>query len=453
MNLINILYLTPYDLFKDNYFLMQQWSSLESLIPCFLKSLYNGKVDVKLHEFDKLFSGLKNVQNLKDQDVLAKTASLWYYLTRITHQSIGPRVGRFAEDLIKYWLERSGCYITVEKNITLSKVLNTYFGLQSGYRNKLDFFVKSNDKAIFIELRMSEHTGGRTGQESLLDKFNKILDLVVSEKLVEESIKRGINTIELAIAILFNENQELINRQKKNYNEGRLNSLISYIMEENHIWGRISKMANYYVFCDNNKSSIDKGEFERTMKSDHEMCLRHKMKDFKIHLRILLGDEFFKKIVGKGLQELIEEHGEVIADDLWIMYTLTLNELKIVSELNKTNPRKIYELRNKAEFKDFFNRFKKLYHDYQGRSKSSEINPLMEYIKHLNEIIDELTKRVLAFFSERGWKLRLLETNDVAMAYRYLRYVCAATLALYLTIDVRGDKFFSKCRWLSYEEN
>ncbi|MEM4561807.1 MAG: hypothetical protein QW123_02900 [Desulfurococcaceae archaeon] len=119
-----------------------------------------------------MFSGLKNVQNPYQHDVLARTASLWYYLTRITHQSIGPRVGKFAEEMIRYWIEKtSDSFINVERNATLSTILRKHFGIEDAkYRNKIDFFfMKDHEEAVFVELRMSEHTGGRTGPESLLD--------------------------------------------------------------------------------------------------------------------------------------------------------------------------------------------------------------------------------------------------------------------------------------------
>lgn len=441
---INLLYLTPRRLFKNNYLLEQQWSSLESLVPCFLKYLYYGKIDIRLHEFDRLFSGLKNIQTPSEYDVLAKTASLWYYLTRITHQSIGPRVGRFAEEMIKYWIEKSGLFENVERDVTLSSILKNHFGLSKSYKNKLDFFIKGREEAIFIELRMSEHTGGRTGQESLLDKFNKILGLVASDELVEKSLKREIKAVKLYIAILFNENQELIRREDKNYNTGRLNSLISYIMEENQVWGAVYRLSDQFVFCDGKK--LNKTDFESSLKNKHEVCLKHRAKNFKLHFKILLGDDFFRAVTGASLLELVSRHGDVIADDLWVMYTLVLNELKVANMFGKTNPRRIYEIAKKSEkmipiLKDF----EDLYTKY-GAGKDAGSNLLADYMSRLNSIIDKLAQVVPPVFAELKQPLTLLESNDMVMLYNYLRYVCASSLALYLSIDVNNDQF-SKCRW------
>jgi len=450
VNHLNILYLTPVNLFKNNHLLMQQWSSLESLIPCFLKSLYEGKVEVKLHEFDKIFSGLRNVENPVETDVLAKTASLWYYFTRITHQSIGPRVGKFAEELIRYWIVRSGLYESVERDVSLSHVLKEYFSLSTNHRNKLDFFVKGRDKALFIELRMSEHTGGRTGQESLMDKFDKILELVASGRLVEQSLAKGLRSIGLFIAVLFNENQELINSQAKNYNVGRLNSLINYIMEDNHVWGKVSRIRDKFVLS--NSIGLNKDLFENDLKTSREVCLKHREKDFKICLKILLGDEFFKEVLGMRLQDLIARHGGVIADDLWIMYTLALNELKIANMFKTTSPRRLYEVsKNESELREILEEFRKLYLSCNKANPSSTCS-LDEYALRINMLINEMASRALRVFSRRREELRLLESNDMSVSYIYLRYVCTSVIALHLTIDVMKDHSFSKCRWLSRDE-
>ncbi|MEM4001709.1 MAG: hypothetical protein QXW86_13440, partial [Saccharolobus sp.] len=298
MSLLTILYLTPEDLFRENYILKQQWNYLQSLIPCFLRALYKGDITIKLHEFDKLFSGLRNIENTNEQDVLAKTASIWYYLTRITHQSIGPRVGSFAEEVIKYWIENSGRYSKEKSrhNVTLSSALNT-LGIKKNYKNKIDFWLitdpekKKNNanqtsELILVELRMSEHTGGRTGQESLMDKFNKILDMLISGELYSVLHKEKIGGIKLVLAILFNENQELIDRDANNYNKGRLNSLISYIMEDNHIWGRIAKLSQSkykYVFSDG--TEIQKKTFESSLKNRNRVCLMSKNTGLRLELR------------------------------------------------------------------------------------------------------------------------------------------------------------------------
>jgi hypothetical protein len=69
-----------------------------------------GGVEVKLHGLDKVFTGIIKLRERLNRNVLGKVASLWYYLTRIFHQSIGPRVGNFVEELISYWIEQGDIY-------------------------------------------------------------------------------------------------------------------------------------------------------------------------------------------------------------------------------------------------------------------------------------------------------------------------------------------------------
>ncbi|MEM4620117.1 MAG: hypothetical protein QW607_07870 [Desulfurococcaceae archaeon] len=404
-----------------------------------------------------MFSGLRNIENANEQDVLAKTASIWYYLTRITHQSIGSRIGSFAEEVIKYWIENSGRYSKEKSryNVALSSALNT-LGIKKNYKNKIDFWLITNHKKkknntnqtselILVELRMSEHTGGRTGQESLMDKFNKILDMLISGELYSVLHKEKIGKIKLVIAILFNENQELIDRNTNNYNKGRLNSLISYIMEDNHIWGRIAKLSKSkykYVFSDGTK--IQKKTFESSLKIRNRVCLKSKVTGLHLELKILLGDEFFREIVGESFTNLVRKLGDIISDDLWIMYSLTINELKIAREFGETNVIRVYDICKKnQDTKNILNKFADYYLNYKKYFMTFE-----KYRTELNNLINTLAQTVLTQASSLGKELRLLEINDVVKSYNYLKYVCVAVLALYLTLDIKKDEDFKDCRWI-----
>lgn len=109
--------------------------------------------------------------------------------------------------------------------------------------------------------------------------------------------------------------------------------------------------------------------------------------------------------------------------------------------------REIYEaLKNDAEARILLEKFNKLYYEFEV-SKRTETSVLADYINKLNKIIEELAQTVLAVFSRVGQPLCLLESNDMTMLYNYLRYVCASSLALYLTIDVNKDAHLSKCKW------
>jgi len=119
-----ILYLVPERLIHLNKILVLQWENIKTLIPCLLKSLYMDGVEVKLHELDKVFTGINKLRERLDRNALGKVASLWYYLTRIFHQSIGPRVGNFVEEIISYWIEQGGIYKAMRRDITLKSPFN-----------------------------------------------------------------------------------------------------------------------------------------------------------------------------------------------------------------------------------------------------------------------------------------------------------------------------------------
>lgn len=433
-----ILYLTPEEYFKDNILLKLQWESIESLIPCFLKALYYGDIIVNLHEFDRIFTGLINTANIDGNDVLAKTVSLWYYFTKVTHQSIGPRIGGFAEKVITEWVKQGSLCEVIGTNIALNEALKKVFEIDSNWRNKIDFVFKCGDSVAFVELRMSEHTGGRTGQESLMDKFNNILDLLIQGPLYDKAESKGIRSIRISIAILFNEQHELI--KGSNYNVGRLNSLIDYIMKPDHIWGRIKKLKELgYRRC--NEGDISSTSIENDLKINRRTCIE---KDgFEIRLEILLGNEFFKTFMGYDLEYLIKRHNDIIADDVWIMYSLVINELKIAKEFGKTNVRKIYEtlINNNLKLKELVEKFKDM---YESKQKTYTIR---DYEKKLNNLVDDCVSMILNIYNKEGMELRLLESNDLVQNYRYLRYICIAVLALYHTLNILHDKEFSRCRW------
>ena len=442
-NLI-LLYLTPEWLFQSNNLLKLQWDVSKTIIPCFLKALYHGDVEVRLHEFDKIITGLKDRVDSMSGDIFAKIAITWYYFTRVTHQSLGPRVGNLAQSIIKDWINSSNKYSMYDVDIVLRRALSGIFGVNVDHRNKIDFVAKSKDgkSVAFIELRMSEHTGGRTGQESLMDKFDKILDLIIDRRLLKAALEKRVDTIELVIAILFNEQHELI--KGSNYSEGRLNSLINYIMEENHIWGRVKQLKELnFKICDG--SDISKDIVNDALKSRstrRSVCLEGN--GLKIYLKILLGDEFFKEYTGLSFEDLVKKYAKTIADDIWVMYMLTVNELKIAKLAGVTNVRRIYDISKREQgLRQYLDRFRGMY----TSGGTQGYRELSSYIEDFNKLLSGYVGEVLELYSREGKELRLLETNDMAQNYLYLRYVCAGSLALYLTVDVRRDSRFSNCRW------
>ncbi len=436
-----ILYLMPERLIHLNKILELQWENIKTLTPCFLKSLYIGGVEVKLHELDKFFTGIIKLNKHIDRNVLGKVASLWYYLTRVFHQSVGPRVGNFTEELIDYWIQKGGIYKVVGRSITLGRTFSNLniSGIKS--KSKVDFTLRSvsGGRVALIEVRMSEHTGGRTAQQSLLDKIDKVLRLLEEPKFMlrKKLIRQGIREVDLSIAILFSENHELLSRD--NFNRGRLTSLVNYIMDERHVWGILKdlSMNHGYKFCDGSPITDEKIRSELSNSEHREICIQDNESNFRIWLKILFGDEFFKEYIGSSLSILLTRHGSIIADDVWLFYTMTINELKIAAQFGQTHVRRIYDaLLSSNIFGDFINKI------YNNTNLS-----LDDYIHRFNQWIEKCANNIIRIYKERNEELRLLETNDVVASFEYLKQLCICALAVYFTLNYKGDREFKTCSW------
>jgi hypothetical protein len=434
-----ILYLTPERLIKQNRILELQWSNVKTLIPCLLKSLYTGSIEVSLHELDKVFTGIVKLKDVPESNILGKVASLWYYLTRVFHQSMGPRVGGFAEELIAYLVNSGGKYRVIGRNITLGKALRELVGVSVEHRSKIDFVFRGNDNVALVELRMSEHTGGRTGQQSLLDKIDYILAVLEDERvgLRQKLIDKGIRELSLSIAILFSESHELLT--KENVNRGRLTSLINYIMDERHVGGfleRISK-GDRYRMCDGTPITFERVERELSNIDNRKVCIKESNTDFRVWLKILLGDEFFNEYAGSNLSDILARHGNIIADDVWLFYTILINELKVARQFGYTHVRRVYEdLKLSNLFEHFYNNV------YNNTELSLE-----SYVQQSNQWIEGCANTVIKVYREKGQQLKLLETNDLIANFEYLKQICICTLALYHTLVRKGDLEYRECRW------
>jgi len=434
-----ILYLMPERLIKRSKILELQWNNIKTLIPCLLKSLYTGSIELRLHELDKVFTGIVKIKDVPESNILGKVASLWYYLTRVFHQSMGPRLGGFAEELITYLVGSGGKYKVIGRNMTLGKALRELVNVGVERRNMIDFIFRGNDSLALVELRMSEHTGGRTGQQSLLDKIDYILGVLEDERvrLRQRLIDKGIRELSLSIVILFSESHELLT--KENVDRGRLTSLISYIMDERHVGGSLKKLSegNRYRMCDGATITFERVKRELFDIDNRKVCIKESSSDFRVWLKILLGDEFFNEYARSNLSDILARHGDIIADDIWLFYTLLINELKVARQFGYTHVRRVYE---DLKLSNIFGYF------YNNVYNNTEL-PLESYIQQLNRWIEDCANTVIKVYREKGQQLRLLETNDLIANFEYLKQVCICVLALHLTLIRERNLEFRECRW------
>jgi hypothetical protein len=434
-----ILYLMPERLIKRSKILELQWNNIKTLIPCLLKSLYTGSIEVSLHELDKVFTGIVKIKDVPESNILGKVASLWYYLTRVFHQSMGPRLGGFAEELITYLVGSGGKYKVIGRNMTLRKALRELVNVGVERRNMIDFIFRGNDSLALVELRMSEHTGGRTGQQSLLDKIDYILGVLEDERvrLRQRLIDKGIRELSLSIVILFSESHELLT--KENVDRGRLTSPISYIMDERHVGRSLKKLSegNRYRMCDGATITFERVKRELFDVDNRKVCIKESSSDFRVWLKILLGDKFFNEYARSNLSDILARHSDIIADDIWLFYTLLINELKVARQFGYTHVRRVYE---DLKLSNIFGYF------YNNVYNNTEL-PLESYIQQLNRWIEGCANTVIKVYREKSQQLRLLETNDLIANFEYLKQVCICVLALHLTLIRERNLEFRECRW------
>lgn len=434
-----ILYLLPDRLLTKNKLLelQKEYSKTyikDLVLPSLCDPARMDKLKDLLNDFEKVFSGLINTFNSSQHDVLGRVAAIWYAFTKTSHASLGPRVGNFTEQLIRYWIKKHRENVDVYVNTVLTRYFIERFRvpLRRG-RRKVDFIIEDrNTKTLsLVELRESEHTGGRTGQESLMDKLTQVLGWLEEPniKLREILMRNNYHRLELAIAILFAEKDHRLLSQE-NYNEGRFTSLRDYILDNRHIGGKLKELVNnhgYEISLDECRSftrlrytNNTREQVDQSLKEYRRICLRKN--DFEIELSILWGDEFFNKYIGKSFYELLSEAENEVADDIWLFFTVALNEAKILKEFGSSNLEKIFKFL--IENKDLLNTFNQLYNN-------QNITTVMEYFDRLNELLDKIAKLFIQYAENNNIEIRLLETNDFLKQYIYLKQLCIVALALY----------------------
>jgi hypothetical protein len=116
---------------------------------------------------------------------------------------------------------------------------------------------------------------------------------------------------------------------------------------------------------------------------------------------------------------------------------MTINELKIAAQFGQTYVRRIYDvLLSYIVFKDF------IYKICNDANLS-----LDEYVHRFNQWIESCANNVIRICKERNEGLRLLETNDVAAGFEYLKQSCIRALAVYFILKYKGDHEFKTCSW------
>lgn len=395
-----ILYLLPEKLVKyENKILELQKENIKTYFEKILFPTLEGNEKIKkLTLSDKVFSGIINIENGLRSGLISQIAPIWYSFTKTTHASLGPRIGKFIEKMIMDNIYGKG--YTHYKLKDFFKEMN--INIQSN--SKIDYIIKRENEVIFAELRTSEHTGGKTGQESLMDKFVIILDNLSNEETIKKFKNNEIHEIKLIIGILYNENKELLN--KDNYSTGRHNSLINYFVEDRHIGGKIKKLLSkgYTIKYENEFLNNYSEDLLRTALSTHRSILL-KNDDILIEISILWGKEFINLLTNGKLDMDLE-----VGDDLWLFFTLTINEIKLKEEFGY----------NTFEYMIKYIESKKL--DKKLYKELDNTKNFVDALSKIEKISNDIAKEFMEWISIEGINLKVLETNDIGENYNYIQH-------------------------------
>ncbi|MCH4816154.1 MAG: hypothetical protein QXY87_11050 [Saccharolobus sp.] len=367
-----------------------QYESIESILNGFLLPIlcnpekHKDMILKEVNELEKIYLGFKGSNSIYE-----KLAIFNYVIDRFFIASSGPRMGKIHENFLEYLLERSGYEILKNFNIYKLDLFKPYIKIEDKNKRKdIDFIALKGRELYLIEIRTSEHSGGRTGQESLFDKFKVVLDWIIENP---EPISKRVDTINFVITILYGESHELLNR--KNMNKGRFNSLVKYTLEKDNLGSRFERLIErgYNVNCQNFKECLEQGG-----------SLEFNKDNFKISYSILIGEEFYKQIIGQDSSiknSIITDLG----DDLWIVFLVMPYELRLYLNEGKIMSRAIYEL--------IKNSFETL--------EAEDVNKTLENIAN--------------FILKNMEDIRLLETNDMKKQYEYLKILSAVALLMYIS--------------------
>lgn len=311
--------------------------------------------------------------------------------------SSGPRVGGILEKIILKLLEEK--YEEASSNVNIYDY-SLFAPFAKNYRGRkvIDFIARKNDELYLVEMRASEHTGGRTGQESLLDKFKVVLDWIIED--YKPFIDRNIKEINLVITILYGEKTyKLLTRNE--ITGGRLNSLIKYIIEElgPKFEGLIKRgfRSNVEMY----EEELRKGEKLTFISSS----------GFQVSLSILTGQEFFERILSLKYEDLDSKFSN-LGDDLWIVIGMMPYELRYYYQHGYMWSKKIYEL-------------------ITDNNSPIYIQRLIKKYKVETDIEDKIIDEISDYVMKNEKKLTLLESNDLHLQYDYLRKLIAISLLLY----------------------
>jgi len=288
-----------------------------------------------------------------------------------------------------------------------------------------------DDKVFFVEHRSSTEGGGKTGQESLFDKFVIFLEdaqrRLQNEPCFFDYLSEKFKEIFFVITIFFDKYGNIA-RPNNPIVKGRIESLKRY---GNDILGKVIPML-----IENEILQVQGSINEDTIFSDWiaeriRILYKGDRKMLPLNFKLLIGSEALQfyginpEIVDnekKFSSYLLDVLSKAIADDFWLLFSVLLNEIKLQKEFNmkKLPVEYIVEyIRENHRFRERIYEIITSYADLENiwRELDSEIS------KELYHIVEFLRRRMR--------EVRLIESNDVSQMLEYVKKEVYVSLMLY----------------------
>lgn len=410
-----ILGLIPKNVWESTSFKLF-WKYTKTLYKNILPVIESGEVPFKMNDIEKLFTGLISCSE-RDRDFIVDYSEKLLVLTRFFNSSVGPRKGDFFEALIENWLKNAG-YIAY-RGAVLKDILRIELSPDSWKdewnevlgKSRLDFFLKKYDTISLVELRMSEDTGGKTGQQSLLDKFNGFLSLMQDPDFIVALRKSSVKRVELVIETVFSENDKTIVNEPS---QGRFTSLVNYIAKEEHLYGKIKKLLK----------NTSRKEFEAKLRQNRKF--EFEFSSLNVSIILMYGNEFFSKYLNEKLEHLLNT--KEIPDDIWLLYSIAVNELlrMRISENGKTLTREVYDILLTYAPEEI----EKLFEEFAIAKRNSRGKTVKFFVDYADKVTDRIRQLVLELVEKNNISLQIFPSSDFQKSYRYLKYIAYLILLI-----------------------
>ncbi len=367
----------------------------------------------------RFFVGLTAALN-KDT-VMSRTYRRWFPLIQFLISSTGARLGRINEKIItgilRKYKEVCGIDTIFDPGATLERIFEK-LGIHIKSRKQIDVaFIQQNTLKI-LEIRASSLTGGKTGEESLLDKLRLLLKWLGSEEFVQGL--KDLRGIEYIIAILFNEKGEFANPKIHSDVNSRLKDITEYLIE--HIHGQIKDLVEKKGWHIRYPTSMDEKALRSAIQQNNfrgRIRLRHSSTGLEFQIGFSYGDVLGEDL-GLGAETFkkeIENIENMAVDDYWLTFSIVMHEIEIYNQFGVSNAKIVYELIHQ----DLENTLSNVVSSSSVQITTDIYGVIESLWDQLNKAVDDLIFKVLKEARSRNISLQLLETNDMVKQCEYLK--------------------------------